>query len=206
MSKPENSTIVNVCIIPPENVGRQCVAMSQALKSDATMFALDGQTKFAHMTVYMARFADEKIPQVVEAVGKALKGVDPFACDHTGYFLTEGRYSEVSYRKSAPLLALQEALINKVGPLRLNPGNPFEEAYYTPYNAAQQQNAKETGYDLAGSLYRPHVTLTRYCEGRVPEAFPTFFSAKLSFALAKICVYKADDNGAIYEKLEEFAV
>lgn len=206
MNKPENSTIINVCIIPPEKVGMQCVNMSQSFKSPDTLFVLDGKDAFAHMTVYMARVADNKISDVIIAVANALEGIERFACDHAGYFMTEGRYLEASYRRSAPFMALQEALIAKVSPHRLNPGNPFEEAYFTPYTPIQQQNAKETGYDLAGSLYRPHVTLTRYHEGRVPEEFTAFPPAKLSFVLAKMCVYKANDNGAVYEKLAEFAV
>ncbi len=205
-SPPENSTIINVCIIPPEKVGMQCVAISQALESEGTMFVLDGKTKFAHMTVYMARFTNEKIPDAVETAGQVLKGFERFACDHTGYFMTEGRYLEASYRKSPAFMALQEALIAKASPYRLNPGNPFEEAYFTPYTPEQQKNARETGYDLAGNLYRPHVTLARYKEGHVPEEFPAFPAAELSFTLAKICVYKADNNGAVYEKLKEFLI
>jgi len=101
---------------------------------------------------------------------------------------------------------LHESLIDGLKDHRINPGNPFEEDYFTPYTAEQQKNAKETGYDLAYDLYRPHITLTRYKEGRVPEIFPGFASARLSFQLGKVCIYKADDNGAVYELLKEFPI
>ena len=203
---PKDSININVCIIPPDGAGKQCVELAQTLASKATMFALDGKTKFPHMTVYMTRVANDQIPVVTETVGNALKGAQRFACDHTGYFRTQGRYMEVSYHKSQEFLDLQVLLIDAVAKLRLNPGNPYEEAYYTPYTLEQQKNAIDTGYDLAGNLYRPHVTLTRYYEGKVSEEFPAFLPRKLSFMLSKICVYKADDNGAVYEKLAEFAL
>jgi len=203
---PKDSVIINICIIPPDEVGKQCIDISQPLKSDSAMFVLDGKSKFAHMTIYMARFANDQVPYVIEATEKSLKGVSSFLCEHTGYFLTSGRYMEVSYRKSKSFIELHEILINRLKDYRINPGNPFEEGYFTPYTEEQQKNAKETGYDLAYNLYRPHITLTRYQEEKIPETFPKFSPTKLSFQLSKVCVYKADNNGAVYELLREFFV
>lgn len=205
-TKPNDSVIINICVIPPEEVGKQCVNISQSLKSDGTMFVLDGKSKFAHMTVFMARFANSKIPEVLDATKKVLADAKSFLCEHAGYFMTDGRYLEASYRRSEAFLALHEVLIDGLKGYRINPGDPFEEGYFTPYTQEQRKNARETGYDLAHNLYRPHVTLTRYKDGQVPEIFPAFAPAKLSFQLNKICVYKADDNGAVYEKLAEFFV
>lgn len=205
MEKPANSTLLNVCIVPNEQVSAEYVAISQSLKSEQTMFVL-GDGKFAHMTVYMARFADADISRVVESVAGAVALVRPFRCEHTGYFMTEGRYLEASYRKSAEFMQVHEQIITHSAELRINPGSPFNEGYFTPYTVEQQKNAAETGYDLARNLYRPHVTITRYHEGGIPEVFPAFPAANLSFDLAKICVYKADDNGAVYELLQEFSL
>lgn len=205
MQKPKDSTIINVCIIPSEPVSSNCVAASQSLKSENTLFVLGGN-KFAHMTVYMARFANEDIDKVVSGVEEAMQSISSFTCEHTGYFMTKGRYLEASYRKTLELMRLHETLIASVAKHRINPGDPFEEGYFTPYTPAQQQNAKETGYDLARDLYRPHITLTRYKEGGAPSIMPTFPKAEMSFGLSKVCIYKADDNGAVYELITEFLV
>ena len=206
MIPPKDSVIINVCIIPSQDVGSKCVELSQSLKSDSTMFVLDGKSKFAHMTVFMARFANNEVGNVLSATEKALKGANSFFCEHTGYFMTAGRYLEVSYRKSKEFMILHEFLINSLKDYRINPNNPFEEGYFTPYTEEQQQNAKETGYDLAYNLYRPHITLTRYKESEVPKIFPAFVPAELSFQLSKVCMHKADDNGAVYEKIGEFTI
>lgn len=205
MQKPENSTIINVCIIPSRPVGDECVAISQTLESEATQFVLGGN-RFAHMTAYMARFSDDDIEKVLSSVEAALQTVTPFKCEHTGYLLTEGRYLEVSYRKSQKFMELHESLITHLADYRINPGDPFEEGYFTPYTQQQQQNAKETGYDLAHDLYRPHITLTRYKEGFESNVFPTFPEAQLSFELSKVAIYKADDNGAVHELIKEFQI
>ena len=205
MEKPANSTLINVCIIPDERVSAEHAAMSQALASDQTLFSLGGE-RFAHMTAFMARFANDKVQGVVEAVEQALRSAKPLRLEHMGYLMTEGRYIETSYRRTADLMGLHEVLISALADLRINPGNPFEEGYFTPYTAEQQKNARETGYDLARNLYRPHITLTRYKEGGVPEIFPAMPAVNLSFDLDKVCVYKADDNGAVYELVREFRV
>ena len=206
MTKPENSVLINVNVAPGDDVSLRYVAISQALKSDGTMFVLDGETKFPHMTVFMFRVANDQIENVVKVVGQALLDVQSFTCRQTGYFMTKGRYFEASYEKTPEFIALHEKLIDALKDYRINPGNPFEEGYFTPYTDEQQKNAKETGYDLAHDLFRPHVTLTRYYEGQVPENNPEIPPTDLSFPLQKICVYKADDNGAVYEKLAEFSV
>ena len=70
---PKDSTIINVCIIPTDDVGTKCVEISQSLKSDDTMFVLDGISKFAHMTIFMARFADSEIINVLNSTETILK-------------------------------------------------------------------------------------------------------------------------------------
>lgn len=203
---PLKSTIINVCVIPSAEVGKQCVQLSQSLKSGGTLFTLDGRSRFAHMTVFMARFADGKISNVLQATEQALSGISAFLCEHTGYFMTAGRYLEASYRKSPEFMALHELFINTLSCYRFNPGNPVEEDYFAPYTEEQKQNVRETGYDLAHNLYRPHITLTRYKEGCLPETFPGFAPAQLSFVLNRIGIYKADNNGAIYEAIREFSL
>jgi hypothetical protein len=205
MEKPVNSTLLNVCIIPSRQVSKDCVKLSASLGRDTTIFLL-GDGKFAHMTVYMARFADDKVVDVVAATEHVLRSVNPFRCEHGGYFLTEGRYLEVSYRRSAVLMSLHNSLIEQLAPLRINPGNPYEEGYFAPYTTEQGRNAEETGYDLAHDLYRPHITLTRYKEGMAPDKFPALPEVMLSFDLTKVCVYEADDNGAVCTLLKEFLI
>lgn len=203
--EPDNSVIINVCIIPEAVVANKCVEFSQALKSASVMFVLDGKSKFAHMTVFMARFADTEVGKILDVVRTVAGNAKNFACEHSGYFMTAGRYLEVSYSKSKELLALHESLLIGLKDYRINPGNPFEEAYFAPYTEEQKKNAEETGYDLARNLYRPHITLTRYRENMVPKFFPDFSRVDLSFRVNKICVYKADENGAVYELLGEFS-
>lgn len=205
MEKPPNSTLLNICIIPTDSVSAACEVISRSFVSDNTMLTLGGD-KFAHMTAYMARFEDDHIDRVIQVTKEVIESIESFYCEQTGYFMTEGRYLEVLYRRSKEFVQLHKALIAGVAGLRINPGQPYEEGYFTPYNQEQRQNAIETGYDLSRNLFRPHITLTRYKVNKVPRAFPALPKANLSFSLNRICIYKADDNGAVYERIADFNI
>jgi 2'-5' RNA ligase len=205
MEVPGNSTLLNVCIIPDEHVSNKLITVSKSLKSEETIFTL-GEGFLPHMTVYMARYPNDIINAMFEATEQTLKDLTSIICIHSGYFLTEGRYLEASYRKSESLLDLQELLIKHDSKFRLNPGSPFREAYFAPYSFDQQKNAEQTGYDLAGKLYRPHISLTRYRQDGVPTMFPSIPALDLSFSMSKICIYKADENGQAYELVRTFKI
>lgn len=195
-----NTAILNVCILPTSSVAEQCIAISKSFEQDLVRFQL-GDKLFPHMTVYMARFEEDKIDELKSRLTKVVSSLKPVHMQHSGYFLTGGDYLEVSYRKTDAVLQFHDQIIQALKDLRANPGEVNEESYYAPFTAEQKQNVQETGYDLAYSLYRPHVTLTRYKESQLPDKFPALPVANLSFTIPKIALYKADENGAIYEEI-----
>lgn len=205
MQNLDSTILVNFCILPPDNVANQCTQLSQTLKSTDTMFVL-GDGKFPHMTVYMARFPRNVVSKLKSGAKQAMQSQKPFRCLHSGYFMTSGRYFEASYQKTSKFLELHSKLITSLCDFRASPGNPRKESYYGPYSAEQKKSAKQTGYDLTYDLYRPHITLTRYFENKVPEIFPAMPQTDLSFDFTKLGMYEADENGAVFKKLAEFTI
>jgi len=200
-----DSVLLNVCIIPPASVGTMCIELSKSLDSKNTLFVLDGVNRFPHMTLFMARFPKSAIPEVIAHVQEIAESTKEFVCKHAGYFMTDGQHAEVSYVKSKELLDLHEKVIEMLKRYRYSAGNPVAEKYFDPYTSKQKVNAQETGYDLAHSLYRPHITLTRYKTNE--DRQPFLPDAKnLSFVANTIAVYKADDNGAVFEELGTYRV
>jgi 2'-5' RNA ligase len=196
----DESTLLNVCMLPADKVALQCITISKGFSEDSVRFTL-GNGLFPHATLYMARFNNADIEKIAEAFKSIVQTIKPVALQHSGYYLTEGDYLEVSYQRSPELLALHDQIIQGLKNYRAYIDNPPRESYYGPYNQKQQENVRETGYDLAYDLYRPHITLTRYKEGALPVEFPAFEKASLSFTLPKIALYKADENGAVFEEI-----
>lgn len=206
---PAGTVLLNVCVLPDPTVAEACAQLSLSLaQRGSTVFHL-GADRFAHMTMFMARFPESEIDTLRQKLSDAFSGAASFRCEATRYTLTVSHYAEVTYARTPQMDALHELLVDTLAPHRANPGQPFFEGYFPPYTDDQRHNAESTGYDLAHDLFRPHISLTRYVEGAVPNALPELpdvSRAGLSFDLSRIGLWKADNNGAVYEQLDAWTV
>jgi hypothetical protein len=193
------TTLLNVAILPPDPASAEAASLSDQLHRRGGLFRIDGLRRFAHLTVYMARFATSDVGPVLEKTATLLAAQRPFPVRHTGYHLTAGDYYEVSYERSAALMSLHETVVDGLRGLRFSPGAPVVEEYFGPYSPEQRRNAETTGYDLAHDLYRPHVTITRFA-GRPEIALPTA-ATDLSFPATTIGLFTADPLGAVTKNL-----
>ena len=191
------TTLLNVALLPTESTSTQIERLSAESEPLGGLFQLDGRQRFAHLTLYMARFADANIESVLARTADAVKSLPPMMVRHTGYFVTPGNYYEASFAKSDGVMAVHDLLIDTLLPLRFSPGDPVVEKYFGPYSAGQRAQAEETGYDLARDLYRPHITITRFAQAPV-VALPVA-AVDLSFTATRIGLFKADPLGAVTE-------
>lgn len=200
----ENSTVLlNVAVIPSAETAGEIEALSEELSNRGALFKIDGRTKHAHLTLYMARFSADRISDVKNRLGRTVDELEPVSMNHTGYFVTNGRYYEASYERNDELMRMHEAVIGALSDARYSPGAPVVESYFGDYNDQQRKNAEELGYDLAGELYRPHITITRF--GVLPEIADLPRSGRdLSFAASRLGLFVADENGAATHLISVF--
>ena len=193
------TTLLNVAILPPASTAVEVERLSATLQTCGGLFQVDGRQRFAHLTLYMARFANSAIDSVVAEAAKFAKGHSACTLDHTGYHLTPGNYYEVSYARGEGLMKLHQTASDSLLPLRYSPGRPRVEDFFAPYSSRQREQAERSGYDLAGDLYRPHITITRFAESPT-RALPSP-RIDLSFPAAAIGLFRADNLGAATEAL-----
>lgn len=192
---PTNTLLLNVAIIPPEDISVAAVKLSRQAKAIGGSFQIDGVSRFAHMTLYMARFNSSEMSSVRHALLTLQPSLQAQNIQHSGYYVTAGSYYEISYARTSSLLALHEMIAKSLREFRYSPGNPVTESYFGSYSDEQRLNAKVWGYDLAGDLYRPHVTLTRFTVVPQKENIPKT-QRDLSFTATKIGLFEADHMGA----------
>jgi len=197
------SVLLNVAILPPPVVSAPVLALSRELASSGGLFTLDGVDRVAHMTVYMARFPSGAVPALVARLTALTANMARVRLEQCGYFVTAGNYYEVSYTLTDALAAVQCATYDALADLRYRPGDPVVEAYFKPYTPAQRANAERTGYDLAATLYRPHISITKF--DHPPEHTPTA-PGDLSFELATLGLFVADDWGCARHQLATFDI
>ena len=194
-----DTTLLNVAVIPSRDVALSVERLSAELANHGGLFQIDGVHKLAHLTLYMARFAKGDLDTVLKRIAKVATEFPALPVQHSGYFLTPGKYYEASYGRTPELLKLHHSIIDSVSPCRYSPGKPVREEYFGPYSRGQREQAERYGYDLAGEMYRPHITITRFSEPPGIE-LPTA-GDDLSFRATTIGVYQADSFGAVTGQL-----
>jgi hypothetical protein len=200
-----NSVLCNLAIIPPFEVAERATNLSQELHQQGGMFALDGAERFPHLTVYMARFAPENVIPALEVFERALANQQSFQLLSTGYFYTEGDYAEIEFAKSPELMDLQVRITGAAQPFRIQNDEPPYRNYSGPFSEEQRSNVRNTGYDLSGELYRPHISLTKFDKPH-PEVVDALPPADYSFAAILLGWYYADEYGACTTLIRQFAV
>jgi hypothetical protein len=202
----DKSLLLNVAVIPPDDVTNEAISLSKETGPIGGLFELNHTTRFPHATIYMARFAPSKISATQEILSIIIPILEEQILEHIGYHLTPHKYYEVSYAKTPALERTQVIIAKQLRELRFAPGNPVIEHYFGAYEHAVEENVESWGYDLMGDLYRPHITLTRFpAESQIGSqtSLPKS-SNNLSFPLARIGLFRADDMGSARELISEW--
>ena len=186
-----DSVLLNICLLPTSEVAAAIVDLTRRASGQ---FVVDGTLRQPHLTVFMARFDVEVVPKVVSTLETSALPGRGVHLNHTGYLVTKNRYYEAGYARTTELADLQQDVSDLVSDLRWSPGAPVVEDYFVPTDRRQMRHARETGYDLFGPDFRPHITITRF-EPPVPRELPEW-AGDLSFEAGEISVYAADPLGA----------
>jgi hypothetical protein len=165
----DSSELLNVSLLAPQGVVSEIAHLSRM--SDG-LFVVDNATRWAHMTLYMARFPTQHRSNVLSRLRKILRAFRSVKLNQLGYRVTNGGYYEVSYEKGRDLGDLQHAISQSLLSFRYSPLHPVVEDYFSFDSPAQSGNAALTGYDLDGAQYRPHITITRLSTGSLTDAYP----------------------------------
>jgi hypothetical protein len=193
-----DTLLLNVAIIPPDKIAATVSELSKEAQALGGAFQIDNATRFAHLTLYMSRFRPCDMDSVKAAFLGLKTSLRQNIVEHTGYFVTSGNYYEVSYARTSALLSAHEIVTESIATFRFNPGSPVREAYFGRYSQEQAMNARLWGYDLAGDMYRPHVTLTHFPQRPKADSLPVA-QADLSFTASRIGLFQADEMGAARE-------
>jgi 2'-5' RNA ligase len=190
----ESSLLVNVAIIPPTTVGSAVCNFSGEIRPRGGEFVVDGLMRHPHLTLFLARVAKETPEEISDRLSQLLSSFRPFRAKHTGFFLTDDRFYEASYRRDESIFTLHKSVLGLIAPYRYSHDFPRREEFFGKYSQEQKKNVLKFGYDLAGDLFRPHITITRLKKGSVEPSLAS--DADLSFKVSQIGLFVADDFGA----------
>jgi hypothetical protein len=203
-----DTLLLNLAVIPPDDVAAAAITLSQRTARLGGLFELDGKSRHAHLTLYMARFLRSSIEDVQSAICKMLPSIERQRVTHSGYELTPQGYYEISYAKTLELRGLHDRATLELHTIRYRRAEPIIEDYFGEYRGRVRSNVETWGYDLANELYRPHITLTRFVDsGRAvqPASLPRP-RGDLSFTLEQLGLFCADSLGTARGMLSRFSL
>jgi hypothetical protein len=196
----------DIVLLPNEELAQKAISGSRLLASYDALFTLEMGKFYPHMSLYMFQLNESDIPKVEIA----LKGIAALSQTILGkatrYFLGEGfgvGYIDPEYEVTEELSSLQHGVIEAINPLR---AGMRESDIIKMQDATGEklENLKTYGYPAVGTLFRPHMTLTRL-KAHTPEALDVLpDSNTFTGAFDRIGLFEMGTNGTCIRQLAVF--
>lgn len=199
----EQSFICDIALMPADELSIRATDLSDRLFASDTYFRLSSSGPFPHVSVYnMVRLRVSDIESLNSAIKNITSGISPFELRADRYEQSYG-YLDANYVRTAALEAFQMRIVDAINPLR-NGLREKDEKQLLQAKGVLRENLKKYGFRGAGSLFRPHLTLTRYAGDKVIDV--AFLPPVESFngVFCKLGVFEVGDHGTCIRKFHEF--
>lgn len=159
------TAILNIAIIPPENVTSQALAMSRKIAGEiGSRFVLNSNFLIPHITVYQARYPIENMDKLKEITKNLSLEQEIFEIELNAITISHETFLFWNCEKSLILQNLQKKAVELANPLREGL-IPASLSSVTGLSEGDRYDVKHYGALLIGPRYRPHITITRLNKG-----------------------------------------
>lgn len=145
---------------------RRAMRTSKQLKKEGGLFALGAKTFVPHLTIYMLDFPKKNERKVTATLRKLAKEARPIRFTSLRYRNSGGGYTDVLYKKNRSIIQLQKKIITAINPLREGVIRAKYKTGLASLSKQVKKNIKMFGFSSLGREYKPHLTFTRFAEGR----------------------------------------
>jgi 2'-5' RNA ligase len=193
-----NSAPYNIVLELPPRAKNTPIKLSKQFRKRGGIFTLARASFVPHITIYLTDFPKRNEKKIIAKLRKVTEGTKPILCKPLHYRKVKGGYVDILYHKTKSMSDLQKAVIAAINPLR--------EKYATQLaglSATRKRNAKRFGFTDIGTTYHPHVTLSRFTEGK--EALPKHMPiSSFSFEAISIGFYHRGEHGTCRKLIARF--
>ncbi len=197
----------DVVLLPTSELATKAIEASKTTKKYDSFFTLEYGAFYPHMSLYMFQLNETDISKVEEVLAKIAKDTKAVSAKATDYRLGEGfgaGYVDPEYEVTEELSGLQNRVIEVVNPIRAG----MRESDVRKMQDAEGlklENLQKYGYPAVGTLFRPHITLTRLKEHnpKVLDLLPQDIST-FSGVFDRLGLFEMGENGTCIRKIAEF--
>jgi 2'-5' RNA ligase len=181
---------INIALLPPPSVAEHLITVAGKIIGEPCIFRI-GVSFAPHMTLYMFNTDDEAVvTERSQELAVMIAGQQAIACRANGISLTANGYTEISYEKTAQLVAVQQVVISHLQAYRSRAGRPEDHL-----SEGETSNLSKHGYEFVGDEFRPHITLARFGPSAA-ITFPELKRTTFSFNAWMLGIMMADAAGA----------
>ncbi len=156
---------VNLAYYPPFPVRRLAIRLSDKLSQFApTSFFLDDLNFYPHVTIYSTAFPQSNLHEIISTTQKFAAQTAPFQVEASGISVTD-KSVVLELTQNPTFMSHHSRLLHSLNPLRqgyLRAKYHSKHPFFQSLSPLQQQIVTEFGSINASSLYRPHLSLTRF--------------------------------------------
>jgi hypothetical protein len=154
----------NIALLPSDALAQKAVSLSHELEAHDTLFTLGERKNLPHLSLYMVQIPSTGLVVARAALTRLATQTKAFTLTTKGYSQSRG-YIDVTYNKSPALSSLQMEVIDAVANVRGGTHEEYVQSLSVMLPTARL-NVERYGYPNVGSLFRPHLTFTRFEAGR----------------------------------------
>jgi len=197
-----NSIPCDIVILPEDELKNKAIELSKILKSDETLYTLDGANFHPHTSLYMAQLKTEDIESVVQILAKIAYEYQIQQLQATNYYQVMG-FVDIEYRKTQTLDDLASAVVKAINPIR--DGMREKDALrMKSANGLALQNFQTYGYKYVGGLFRPHISITRYNTEKTIDTTTLPPIKNYNGEFSRIGLFEMGDNGTCIREIASF--
>jgi hypothetical protein len=208
ISHTEPQTIpCDIALLPDEELAHTALHASRALGVQGSLFTLDNQHFYAHVSLYMFQMNASDQNACIAALQQIAGQTKVQQLAQNGYhYQSSGHYKgyvDIAFAKTKEASSLQAQVVAVFNNLRadMKEKDTHEMANTT---GLAFKNFQKYGYPAVGELFRPHITLTKFPVEIEPDlsALPsaTAFHGKFT----RIGLFERGPSGTCIRKIAEF--
>lgn len=193
----------NIVLLPEANICKKAIFLSQdlAAKYD-TLFTLQTGAFYPHVSLYMTQLKVVDMEKAKTLLGAIAATTPQVTLETSGYGQAEG-YIDIEYDRSKAIADLQMLVVDAINPIR-DGMREKDKARMLEATGKVRENLEQYGYRGVGKSFRPHLTLTRFADGRSIETSelppPTEFSGNFT----ALGLFEMGDNGTCARLIADF--
>jgi len=194
------SKTLNIVINPPKDIIKLAMKTSKKLGGE---FVLDCKDYFPHITLYMSEFPEKNLVKIGKTLKNSLENCKSFKLIDTRKCGGKRGYVYATYMRDKNIASFQKKIVELLNPLRENLIRQKDLDRLQTYTKAERENVKRYGYRLAGRLYNPHLTLTKFPEDKIID-IKKIRIPDLSFTVNEIGLYYGEEFGTCNDLIAKF--